>query len=132
MKNLAFGALLVGLLVACGGGDKKNVIVIDTNGPDAPMQCNPLTQAGCMAGEKCTWLLDALMPQYVGHIGCAPDGTGNVGEPRKILNGCHPRIADQRIADHHRIEPGAQPLCVANERRCPALDAAWTSLERLS
>jgi hypothetical protein len=81
MKNLAFGALLVGLLVACGGGDKKNnVQVIDTNTVDALGQCNPLTQAGCAAGEKCTWLLDALMPQYVGHIGCAPDGTAAVGD----------------------------------------------------
>jgi hypothetical protein len=31
-----------------------------------------------MAGEKCTWMVDALLPQYVGHIGCAPDGTADV------------------------------------------------------
>ncbi|HEY5924937.1 MAG TPA: hypothetical protein VIV11_24820 [Kofleriaceae bacterium] len=81
MKKLAFGALLVGLLVACGGGsDSKKVMVIDTAMVDTPMTCNPLTQAGCAAGEKCTWLLDALMPQYVGHIGCAPDGTGAAGD----------------------------------------------------
>jgi hypothetical protein len=76
MKNLAFGALLAGLLVACGGGDKKQkVVVIDASTVDMIGVCNPLTQAGCAAGEKCTWLLDALMPQYVGHIGCAPDGS---------------------------------------------------------
>ena len=81
MKKLAFGALLVGLLVACGGGgDSKKVVVIDGSTVDMPTVCNPLTQAGCAAGEKCTWLLDALMPQYVGHIGCAPDGTGNSGD----------------------------------------------------
>ncbi len=82
MKKLAFGALLVGLLVACGGGsDKnKNVVVVDMMTVDAPGVCNPLTQAGCAANEKCTWLLDALMPQYVGHIGCAPDGTANPDE----------------------------------------------------
>jgi hypothetical protein len=80
MKKLAFGALLVGLLAACGGGDKKNtVVVVDSGGPDGPTVCNPLTQAGCAANEKCTWLLDAVMPQYVGHIGCAPDGTAAVG-----------------------------------------------------
>jgi hypothetical protein len=79
MKNLAFGALLVGLLVACGGEDKK-IIVVDSNTIDAVGICNPLTQAGCMTGEKCTWLLDALMPQYVGHVGCAPDGTAQQGE----------------------------------------------------
>ncbi len=43
---------------------------------DAPPAgpCDPLTQTGCAAGEKCTWLVDALMPQHVGHVGCAPDG----------------------------------------------------------
>jgi hypothetical protein len=79
MKKLAFGALFVGLLVACGG-DGNKIMIKDSGGPDAPMVCNPLTQAGCMAGEKCTWLLDALMPQYVGHIGCAPDGTAAIGD----------------------------------------------------
>jgi hypothetical protein len=80
MKNLAFGALLVGLLVACGGGDKNKVVIVDSNMVDALGQCNPLTQAGCAAGQKCTWLLDAVTPQYVGHIGCAPDGTAAAGE----------------------------------------------------
>jgi hypothetical protein len=80
MKNLAFGALLVGLLVACGGGDNNKIKIVDANPVDAVGVCNPLTQAGCLAGEKCTWLLDALMPQYVGHIGCAPDGTAQQGE----------------------------------------------------
>jgi hypothetical protein len=80
MKNLAFGALLVGLLVACGGDEKNKVVLVDGLPVDAVTQCNPLTQAGCAANEKCTWLLDALTPQYVGHIGCAPDGTANVGE----------------------------------------------------
>jgi hypothetical protein len=47
--------------------------------PDAQGVCNPLTQAGCNAGDKCTWLLDAVMPQYVGHIGCAPAGSGAAG-----------------------------------------------------
>ena len=80
MKKLAFGALFVGLLVACGGGDDNKIKLVDTNTVDTPSVCNPLTQAGCMAGEKCTWLLDALMPQYVGHVGCAPDGTAAQGE----------------------------------------------------
>jgi hypothetical protein len=50
----------------------------DVDGP--PPVCNPLMQAGCATGQKCTWLVDALMPQYVGHLGCAPDGTGNAGD----------------------------------------------------
>ncbi|HEX5058484.1 MAG TPA: hypothetical protein VFV99_03945 [Kofleriaceae bacterium] len=48
--------------------------------PDAAGVCNPLTQTGCNVGDKCTWLLDAVTPQYVGHIGCAPAGTANTGD----------------------------------------------------
>jgi hypothetical protein len=75
MKKLAMGLLFVGLLVACGGEDKK-VMVVPV---DAQMTCNPLLNTGCPAQQKCTWLLDALMPNYVGHIGCAPEGAVAVG-----------------------------------------------------
>jgi hypothetical protein len=81
MKKLALGAMFVGLLVACGGGDdNKKLTIVDGSTIDAVGVCNPLTQAGCATGEKCTWLMDAMMPQYVGHIGCAPDGTANAGD----------------------------------------------------
>lgn len=76
MKKLVLGVLLVGLFAACSS-DKKKVMVVQ---PDATMQCNPLLNTGCPASQKCTWLIDALMPNYVGHIGCAPDGAKNVGE----------------------------------------------------
>jgi hypothetical protein len=80
MRNLAFGALFMGLLVACGGGDdNKKISFGDAAVDDAMTVCNPLTQAGCAATEKCTWIVDAVMPQYVGHIGCAPDGDKDVG-----------------------------------------------------
>lgn len=74
MKKLALGALLVGLMVACGGGG-GGVKLIDApeGGDDAPMPqaCNPIAQTGCQANEKCTWIVDQLMPSEVGHIGCA-------------------------------------------------------------
>ena len=41
--------------------------------------CDPLTQTGCYADEKCTWIVDATLPQYVGHIGCVPDGAAHLG-----------------------------------------------------
>lgn len=75
MKKLVLGVLLCGLLVACSD-DKKPIMVVT---PDATMQCNPLLNTGCPANQKCTWLLDALMPNYVGHIGCAPAGTAALG-----------------------------------------------------
>jgi hypothetical protein len=50
---------------------------------DAPIEdlCNPLSQAGCQPGHKCTWVIDATDPQYVGHVGCVPDGEKDIGEP---------------------------------------------------
>jgi hypothetical protein len=98
------GLGIVFALVACGGGGdgptrndaRSDTTIADTAIPDVPVDttvidakvyvdaagvCNPLTQAGCNAGDKCTWLLDAVMPQYVGHIGCAPSGTAAVGDP---------------------------------------------------
>jgi hypothetical protein len=69
-------------LVACGGdGSQGKVLPLDSGPVVTPAQCDPLTQTGCPANEKCTWILDALMPEYVGHVGCAPDGTANAGEP---------------------------------------------------
>ncbi len=76
MKKLALGCLLVGLFVACSDDAKKVTVVM----PDATVQCNPLLNTGCPANQKCAWLVDAIMPNYVGHIGCAPDGTKNIGE----------------------------------------------------
>ena len=67
----------------CGtfcGDEIPHCSIISDSGLDADGFCNLLTQAGCMAGEKCTWRVDALMPLYVGHIGCAPDGTAKIGE----------------------------------------------------
>ena len=82
MMKLALGALFAGLLVACGSDNPKktSVVVIDSGaGDDAITMCNPLTQTGCQASEKCTWIIDQVMPQYVGHIGCVADGTAAVG-----------------------------------------------------
>jgi hypothetical protein len=81
MKKLALGALFAGLIAACGGGSdsKKTIVVVDSGGTDAPLTCNPLMQTGCAATEKCTWIIDATTPMYVGHIGCVPDGSAAVG-----------------------------------------------------
>jgi hypothetical protein len=78
MKKLALGMLLVGLFTACG--DDGGVHIIDSN-RDAVSQCDPLKQTGCPVGQKCSWFIDALdPPQYIGHLGCTPDGTANIGD----------------------------------------------------
>lgn len=77
MRKLAFGALVVGVVVACiacGGGGVK---LID-GGADAPMACNPIAQTGCQSGEKCTWIIDidgTATTEDIGHIGCVANGT---------------------------------------------------------
>ena len=93
MRSLAAWVVLV---AGCGGGDhgpaRPHDAAIDSAippidakqyvdaPPDASGPCNPLTQAGCSVGDKCTWLIDVLTPQHLGHIGCAPSGTGAVGD----------------------------------------------------
>jgi hypothetical protein len=76
MKKLALGALCAGLLVALGacGGDDKPHITLDAG--SGATTCDPLKQTGCPANEKCTWLIDAIAPNYVGHLGCAPIDSG--------------------------------------------------------
>ncbi len=82
MRKLALGALLVGLLVACGSSSKQPPIIDSGSGSSGsdggPPGCNILTQTGCDAGQKCSWIHDQLMPA-VSHVGCAPDGTVAVG-----------------------------------------------------
>ena len=83
--------VLVLLLAACDGKATQPTWIVDarTGPPDTYEHCprtrlsvcNPLTQAGCGAGEKCTWQIDALAPQYVGHVACAPMGAADEGEP---------------------------------------------------
>lgn len=74
MKKLALG--LVGLLMAaCGGGGG---VKLTDSGVDAPTACNPIAQTGCMANEKCTWVIDfdgSATADPIGHIGCAAQGT---------------------------------------------------------
>jgi hypothetical protein len=104
-QRVKVGGWLVGCLAlatSCGGGELvpgdasmhdaeldaeldagSGAVDAQLDGPGSATggPCNLLTQAGCSIGEKCTWILESLSPQYVGHVGCAPDGTANAGDP---------------------------------------------------
>ncbi len=43
--------------------------------------CNPLTQTGCAANQKCTWIIDTYNGNTpTGHLGCVPNGSVATGQ----------------------------------------------------
>ena len=80
MKKIAFAALFVAVastgLLACGGDDDG--ITFADSAPVDEM-CNAVTQEGCAAGEKCSWLVVQEEP-FLGRTDCVPDGTAAIGE----------------------------------------------------
>jgi hypothetical protein len=110
MKNLALEALLVGALAACGGG---KVQLLDGGG-DASIACNPVAQTGCMANEKCTWIVDvdgSKTAAEIGHIGCAPvgglaDGAACTNATAALNGG-----ADTCIAGDLCVSGKCKPIC---------------------
>jgi hypothetical protein len=88
-STLAFVAIFVGAtaLAACGGGgdDDDDVNFVDA-GDDVAEACNPVSQTGCEAGEKCTWVVYSEEPA-LGKTECVADGAVDkagactVGEP---------------------------------------------------
>jgi hypothetical protein len=88
MTSWIAGLGLFGLL-ACGDS-KTTMCVVRTgiahcegslDGPpvDTSPPCDLLSQVGCYAGERCTWVQDALNASS-GHPGCVPDGVTQTGQ----------------------------------------------------
>lgn len=85
--NLTRFAVAALFLAACFGGggsssdpDASNPFI--DAGPDADIDaggnCNPVSQTGCVASEKCALILD--IPDIGrGHVGCVMDGTQAIG-----------------------------------------------------
>lgn len=74
MKKLIVGAAVAALAAACGGGGSSQPLDASA---DAQLLCNPIAQTGCMASQKCTWVIDANGNPAtgggpIGHVGCAP------------------------------------------------------------
>jgi hypothetical protein len=112
MKMQALGALLVGVVAACGG-DKVKLL---DGGVDAPMACDPVAQSGCMAGEKCTWVVDVdstATTNEIGHIGCVPVPAGATADGAECadatmdVNGG----ADSCVAGDLCISRKCKPIC---------------------
>lgn len=89
MRTLAFTLLF---LMACSDKGSNNTLILDVGAGDTlPPSCNPLTQTGCDAGEKCTWINDQDNPP-IGHVGCAPEG-GVGGTPLALGAACTDPVA---------------------------------------
>lgn len=100
MKKLAFAALLCGAfgLVACGGDDGDDNGNGNGNGPGGladsgpsddgggPDACNPVSQTGCDAGEKCAQFIESREP-FLARTTCVPDGDASEGEACMIGDG---------------------------------------------
>lgn len=74
MRNRILGAAVAALAAACGRGGASEPADASI---DAQLLCNPIAQTGCMASEKCTWVIDANADPStgsgpIGHVGCAP------------------------------------------------------------
>ncbi|HEX3480817.1 MAG TPA: hypothetical protein VHT91_37635 [Kofleriaceae bacterium] len=74
MKKLIVGAAVAVLTAACGRGGSSQPLDASL---DAQLLCDPIAQTGCMASEKCTWVIDANANPAtgggpIGHVGCAP------------------------------------------------------------
>jgi hypothetical protein len=63
-------------LAACGGGGDDDDVGVDIDGGDdeTTTACNPVSQTGCDAGEKCTWVVYSEEPS-LGKTECVADGT---------------------------------------------------------
>jgi hypothetical protein len=63
--------LLASGLLGCGGKDEPMFEFPDSG--TAAITCNPVSQTGCEADEKCSWLTVSRDP-YLGRTACVPDG----------------------------------------------------------
>lgn len=89
MKKLAFALLCTGSLVlaACGGDDEPPDVADASTADSGPTgTCNPVTQSGCDAGEKCAHIVERAddpetsADEFLGRTACVPDGDKQAGE----------------------------------------------------
>lgn len=84
MRPILLGqSIIMIIVVGCGGSPEPHVRVLDAPAEAAlcpqarrSSSCNPLTQAGCGDGEKCTWVVDT---SSLGHVGCVVSGDVALG-----------------------------------------------------
>jgi len=120
MKHVLFA--LAGLAAACDG---KEAAVVDAEQPqeaDACFRdtCNPLSQTGCEAGQKCTWQHHT---EDSGRVACVPDGTVALGDACTFLEPGETTGYDD-CASGGYCRGVCKAICEDAPDSCPAKQAA--------
>jgi hypothetical protein len=124
MKKVACLALVGALgLFGCGGGggdDDDDISFPDAG--DGPMYdagggpvCNAVSQTGCAAGEKCTYVLDDPTAGS-GHLECKPDGTQ--GEGAACMRAAEVGAYDDCVAGFHCYNGTCRQICTTVNDTC--------------
>lgn len=74
-----FVLLLAATVAGCGGDGSSIVDAAAVDGDECSLAsgCNPISQTGCEADQKCTW---QQVTETEGWIACVPDGTVALGD----------------------------------------------------
>jgi hypothetical protein len=129
MKKLALGALMIGLLAACGGGSDPMLIDAAPR-PDS----NPnigLCPLECGDGQKCTWVTISDDEQNpLGRIACVRDGDKPVGAACTMGDPGETTGFDDCVAGSYCLGGVCEEICTTSPNSCPA-DSFCSNYARL-
>jgi len=78
-SNVDAGSDIDGQTFADAGSDASISTDAQQTADAQTTPCDPVTQAACAAGEKCTYIIEQTTPTILGQTACAPDGSVAVG-----------------------------------------------------
>jgi hypothetical protein len=94
-RMTGIGTLMACLLAACGGSSlgPSDGGPLDASDDAAASRCNPITNAGCATGERCTYVHEPRTGERVGLPGCQLPGTAGSGgacivDPVSLIDDC--------------------------------------------
>jgi hypothetical protein len=119
MKNVI---VLLVLVAACGDDGGSSPIDASTE-PDAILcgsTCNPFSQTGCAADEKCTW---QQITETEGVVACVPDGTVALGDVCTIMDPGETAGYDDCVGGTF-CRGVCKEICVDAPDSCPDMQAA--------
>jgi hypothetical protein len=114
--QLAVRACVLALVVACGCGSDPKAAAPGAGTPDAgagAQVCDPIKQAGCGTGQKCTWIFNTAS---TGVVGCEPDGSVALAGECTFGTGGTPQFpqADNCKAGNICVSGKCETICSAS------------------